>query len=199
MAHSKGRFALCAASLALCGVLSAYPLVRADSSCGGVKLPAKVDAFGNTLVLNGAGIRHATVFNVQVYVAGLYLPRPTQDVAAILEPSQPKELSLHFTRDVSRSEMVDAIREGVENNAGANQAVAKQRMKHFERLIPELKDGSELRFAYDEARGLEIRHNGKLLGVEKNGAFAQLLFRVWLGSKPPDAKLKAGLLGGKCG
>jgi hypothetical protein len=35
----------------------------------------------------------------------------------------------------------------------------------------------------------------KLLGVENDDTFANLLFRVWLGAKPPDADLKAGLLG----
>lgn len=184
--------------LALCGLLWGAPSAIADRACGGVRLPESVDVLGTHLVLNGAGIRRATVFNVHVYVAGLYLPRPMRDVAKILEPAQTKQIVLYFVRDVSRDEMLDAIREGIDKNAGPNQGEAKKHMRSFERYLPELRAGTRLSLSYAPRRGLEVRHDGKLLGVEKDAEFAELLFRVWLGPKPPDADLKSGLLGAKC-
>ena len=185
-------------ALALCSPMLFAERAWADRACGGVRLPDKVEAFGKTLQLNGAGVRRATFLNVHVYVAGLYVPEPTKDVARILAESQTKELALHFVRDVSRKEMMDAIREGIDNNAGSKKGAAESHMQSFERLLPELRAGTRLILAYDPSRGLEVREGDKLLGVEKDLDFAQLLFRVWLGAKPPDSKLKAGLLGAKC-
>jgi hypothetical protein len=34
--------------------------------------------------------------------------------------------------------------------------------------------------------------------VERDDHFANLVFRIWLGEHPPDAELKAGLLGATC-
>jgi hypothetical protein len=185
-------------SLVLCIALCAAEPALADGDCGGVHVPAKVEAFGKTLVLNGAGIRRATFLNVHVYVAGLYLEQPTHEVARILEPARTKQIALHFVRNVSRKEMLDAIREGVENNAGAKQAAAEKHMQSLEHYLPDLKAGTLLSLAYQPQTGLEVRQDGKLLGSEKSDEFATLLFRVWLGPKPPDAELKAGLLGAPC-
>lgn len=184
--------------LGLCGSLFAVQPAGADRACGGVRLPESIEARGKHLVLNGAGIRRATVLNVHVYVAGLYLPRPTRDVTQILEQSQPKEIALHFVRDVSRDDMLDAIRDGMNKNAGPNQAEAKKHMQSFASYLPALKSGTLLTLSYAPGKGLEVRQNDKLLGVEKDPDFAELLFRVWLGPKPPDSDLKSGLLGAKC-
>lgn len=182
---------------ALLGLLGPQA-VQGETSCGGVQLADKLEAFGVPLRLSGSGIRRATVLNVHVYVAGLYLGEPSHDLREILKPSQTKALVLHFVRNVSRSEMLDAIHTGIEDNAGASLAAAKQHMKSFERYLPDLRKGTLLSLAYQPKNGLEVRKNGKLIGVEKDDAFGNLLFRVWLGPKPPDSDLKASLLSGKC-
>ena len=184
----------------LAALVSAFgaPLVRADRICDGVHLPETVDPFGAPLRLNGAGLRRATFLNVHVYVAGLYLSQPTTDVVKILQPAIAKEIALYFVRDVSRAEMLDAIREGIDRNAGATKGAAEKHMASFARYLPDLRSGSRLRLSYEQTHGLEVRYAEKLLGVEKDTGFAQLLFRVWLGPKPPDEKLKARLLGGRC-
>lgn len=186
------------AAVSLLVALSPGAAARADVECGGVKLPETVAGPGKKLVLNGAGIRRATFLNVHVYVAGLYLEQPTRDLAQIFALSRSKEITLHFVRDVSRKEMLDAIREGLDNNAGAQRTAAEKHLQSFERYLPDLKSGTRLTLAYQPQHGLEVRQNGKLLGVEKDDQFANLLFHVWLGPKPPDADLKAGLLGKKC-
>jgi len=186
------------ALISLLGALWGGPSALAEVACGGVKLPESVEAFGKKLVLNGAGVRRATFLNVHVYVAGLYLEQPTRDLAQILALSRTKEITLHFVRDVSRKEMLDAIREGIENNAGPKKASAEKHLLSFERYLPDLKSGTRLTLAYQPQRGLEVRQNGTVIGSEKDDEFANLLFHVWLGPKPPDADLKAGLLGRKC-
>jgi len=69
------------------------------------------------LQLNGAGVRKR--FIVKVYVGALYLPRKMSDAAAIVALDQPKSVRMHFLRDVDRSSMFGAIRDGFESNSKA--------------------------------------------------------------------------------
>jgi hypothetical protein len=185
----------------LAGALPLLPLAspaRADRVCAQVHLPEKIDSLGEALVLNGLGVRRATFLNVKVYVAGLYLARPTTSIPEILQPTRSKQLTLHFVRHVSRDDMLAAIREGLLDNASSEAAAAEQHVLSMERYLPDLHSGTVLRLAYRAKRGLQVFADNKLVGVEKDDTFANLLFRIWLGPKPPDAGLKAGLLGGAC-
>jgi hypothetical protein len=185
-------------ALALAVVCAGPAPARADAACGDVRLPSKVEAFGGVLQLNGAGIRRATFLNVHVYVAGLYLEQRTRDASAVLKPSAAKLLELHFVREVSRNEMLDAMHAGLEKNAGPDLQAALKHMESFARYLPELHKGMRLRLAFHVGQGLEVRADGKLLGVERDDRFANLVFRIWLGEHPPDDDLKAGLLGAPC-
>jgi len=57
------------------------------------------------LVLNGLGVRQATVFNVNVYVAAFYVAKPSNDGNVIPGANTPKELILQFLRNVSASDL----------------------------------------------------------------------------------------------
>jgi hypothetical protein len=41
--------------------------------------------------------------------------------------------------------------------------------------------------------------NGTVKGTIAGDDFGRALFSIWLGSRPPNPGLKAGLLGGGCG
>jgi hypothetical protein len=183
--------------IALTAAFAGAP-ARADRVCAHVHLPEKIDSLGETLLLNGLGVRRATFLNVKVYVAGLYLARPTTSIPEILQPTRSKQLTLHFVRHVSRGDMLSAIRDGLHDNASAEEAAAEQHVQSMERYLPDLHTGTVLRLAYRPKRGLQVFANDKLVGIEKDDTFANLLFRIWLGPKPPDSGLKAGLLGGEC-
>jgi hypothetical protein len=94
--------------------------------------------------------------------------------------------------------MVDALNEALEKNAGAEYASARKRMAEVEKLLPPLKDGTRLTLAYKPSQGLQVASGGKVLGVVKDDTLANLVFRAWLGPRPPDEKLKAELLGAPC-
>ena len=59
-------------------------------------MPNQITVAGQQLVLNGMGIREATVFNVDVYVAGLYVVQRSSDGNAIAASTTHKRLVLHF-------------------------------------------------------------------------------------------------------
>jgi hypothetical protein len=184
-----------AGALLLLAPLSA----SAADTCAGVTLPAKSDAFGAELVRNGVGIREATVLNVDVYVAGLYVPQKTGSVEQILKEDAPKLIVLHFVRDVSREEMGAALNDALRKNVGSEFGAAHKHLQRFIDKLPPLRKGTELKLAYRPGHGVQLVVDDKMLGTETDDHFANLVFHAWLGPQPPDKELKAGLLGGPCG
>ena len=105
------------ASLALVAMLLAAPAGAGEVA--GVTLPDHVTAGGHELVLNGLGLREATVLMVDVYVAGLYLETTTSEPVAILDPARTKQLVMRFVRSVGKEKLAEAFTEGFDKNAGA--------------------------------------------------------------------------------
>jgi hypothetical protein len=167
--------------------------------CGGVELPSAVLLDGAKLCLNGLGLREATFLNVDVYLAGLYVTQRSRDGEQIANSDQPKLMRLRFVRDVTQKEMAEAISDGFERSAGAAHPKLKERIDRFTAALPQLKEGDTLILSYRPQRGVEVSFGGKRLVEIPGRDFATALFRIWLGSKPPNAGLRTGLLGGKCG
>jgi hypothetical protein len=161
----------------------------------GVSMPDTVTVQGQSLVLNGLGVRQATVFNVDVYVAGLYLPQRSTDPAQILRPDEAKRIDLMFVHDVSRDQMVNAWREGFEKNAGAHMAELEPRIDQLDGYMSDRKKGDTLSFTYQPGKGVQVRDGGQVRGTIPGDDFAQALFAIWLGPHPPNEGLKDGLLG----
>lgn len=193
-AAGRGRAAV-VVGLMLVGL--SVPL-SARARCAGVELPARLEAFGLKLLRNGVGLREATFLNVDVYVAGLYVSHPSRSARALLRQDQPKAVLLRFVRDVSRDEMIDAMNEALKDNVGSEYGLVQQHMSRFVKRLPELRNGTHLMLSYRPGHGIELRVNGKSLGVDDDDHFGNLVFRAWLGPKPPDEDLKRGMLGGPC-
>jgi hypothetical protein len=163
------------------------------ASLAGVTLPDNVQAGGKTLVLNGLGLR--TKFVVKVYVAGLYLQQKSSDANAILKTDTPKRLVMHFLRDVSKKQMVDAFDESFNNNAPDARKSMKADIDRLLGALEPLKEGDEMVFTYVPGTGTTFAINGKDKLTIVGSAFAPVLFSVWLGPKPPNEGLKKGVLG----
>lgn len=154
-------------------------------------MPNKVKVAGKALVLNGMGIREATVFKVDVYVAGLYLEKKSNDSGSIISSEQAKRLVLKFVREVDREDMVKAWRTGF----GGKGALAA-RVGKLSAYMADLEEGDTMTFTYLPGKGTEVKVKGKRRGVIEGDDFGRALFAIWLGSSPPNAGLKMGLLAG---
>jgi len=66
--------------------------VAQGRECSGVSFSEQLQSEAGPLVLNGLGMRQATVFKVDVYVGALYLTKPTTDAKAITNISSTKEV-----------------------------------------------------------------------------------------------------------
>jgi hypothetical protein len=173
--------------------------VAQGKECKGVSFPEQVQSEGATLELNGLGLRQATMLKVNVYVAALYVPETSGDANVILESNAPKELILHFVRGVDRGELSEAWDEGFEKNAKAQLPALEARIEAFKGLMTDMKTGERLRFAYRPGSGVRVDVDGEVKGTIEGDDFARALIAIWLGPHPPNAGLKAGLLGGECG
>jgi len=184
----------------LAGLLAILSAGAAQAkSCEGVSFPDQMKADGATLKLNGLGLRQATILNINVYVGALYLTQTSRDANAILKSNAPKRLLLQFVRDVGGTDLSKGWDEGFENNAGGQLAALKPRIDAFKAMMTDVKEGEQLGMHHKPGAGVQVSVKGAVKGTIKGDDFARALFAIWLGSRPPNADLKAGLLGGSCG
>ncbi len=184
------------ASTILLAVVLLAVLPASAAELAGVKLPDSADVAGKTLVLNGLGLREATFLRVDVYVAGLYLEAKTKDASAIIGSDAPKRLVMHFVRKVGKSDITKAWTEGFEANSPDLYAAVKDRVATMNGWMQDVVAGDEMVFTYVPGEGTTVEVKGKAAGTIPGLDFAQALWSVWMGPKPPNAGLKTGLLGG---
>ncbi|MFO0648282.1 MAG: chalcone isomerase family protein [Polyangiales bacterium] len=168
------------------------------NECGSVRMPNQITVANTPLVLNGMGIREATVFNIDVYVAGLYVEHRSGDGNAIAAANEHRRLVLHFVRDVSRDDLTGAFTEGFRRNAGGSLGALQARINRLIGWMPAATNGMELTFTYIPGAGLRVHVGSSARGIIEGEDFARVFFSIWLGSHPPNAGLRRGLLGGSC-
>src|SRR5215510_11291284 len=133
----------------LSGVLVSAMLVLSvgtvsGKECQGVNFPEQTQVQASPLALNGLGLRQATMLKVNVYVAALYVAQPSTDANAILASNTPKQLVLHFVRDVDGADLKKAWDEGFANNAKAQVPALKERIEQFKSWMTTMKSGQQL-------------------------------------------------------
>jgi hypothetical protein len=78
----------------------------------GVAYPAQAGVGGQTLQLNGAGIRYKAIF--KVYTAGLYLEKPAASLQEIAALPGPKRVSVTMLREIDSAELGKLFARGIE-------------------------------------------------------------------------------------
>lgn len=182
-------------TIAIATLLAALAAPASAGERAGVTMPDTIQVAGKKLVLNGLGVREATMFNVDVYVAGLYLEQRSRSASEILAAEQIKVLHLRFVRDVGRKDVVSSFNEGFEKNSRDTVPAIRPRIAQFMAWLPSFKDGSTLTVTYVPGEGTRVSVNGTYKGTIAGPDFARALFSIWLGPKPPNKGLQRGLLG----
>jgi hypothetical protein len=184
--------------LALCA-----PAVWAqDLDVGGVRFERRLEVGGNTLALNGAGIRYKAVF--KVYAAGLYVPanlatKPsTPD--ALLAVTGPRRLAITMLREIDSNELGKLFTRGVEDNVPRSEYAKLvpglirmgEVFARHKRLMP----GDTFTIDWVPGSGTVISVKGQPQGEPfKEPEFFNALLRIWVGKSPADHLLKEALLG----
>jgi hypothetical protein len=179
---------------ALAAAAALLPAAAQAREVSGVEVPDSVTLAGKPLSLQGAGLRKR--FIVKVYVGALYLEVRSSDPEAVVAADAAKVVRMHFLRDVDREAVLGAFREGFEKNSPAAAAAAVATLRQVEQAVPaEIKKGQVLVVAYAPGAGTSLGVEGGTAATAEGKAFADALFRIWLGPAPADADLKAGMLG----
>ena len=149
------------------------------------------------LVLNGAGIRE--IFVVDVYAAGLYLPKRTTKASEVIAMPGDKTVRLGLLRDVDAGDFVEALNDGIlDNTTEAERKALKSELQSLidvMNLSGDVKKGDLVDFDYSKAHGTSVSVNGKLIGEKIGGeALYQAVLKIWLGDKAIDSDLKKALL-----
>jgi len=173
-----------------CVCALSIPLLAA--TLAGVTLPDTATVNNQTLVLNGLGLRSKLM--IKVYVGALYIEKKTSDPAAIISADAPKRVVLHFIYDPSREQMVDAFKEGFEGNAPGK---FKPEVEKWLAAQEGFQKGEQLVVTYVPGTGTTLTIKGKDKLTIPGLPFAQAVFSVWFGPKPPSGDLKNGMLGKK--
>ena len=172
------------------------PLVR-SAELSGVHVDNVIAAKnGDTLVLNGVGLRE--VYWVDVYVGSLYLTAKTSNVANILSSKKAWRFQMDFIyKEVDKEEFVDTWREVFQKNQSEETlATIKDRLEEFFGFFNENIFAKD-RFTYDyvPGEGTIVSKNDKVLGTIPGEDFRNALVEYWLGNYPADSDLKSGMLG----
>lgn len=191
-------FLLVFIAAALCAVA---PIARAQGAAvvvvEGHRLPTRVSVAGAELKLNGSGVRTAGWF--KGFVTALYLPAAASTAEQVQALPGPKRLQLRLLHDVPVNEFSKALRKGVVRNSSEAEAAALEpALARFEAHINALKKvrkGDVIDIDQDSTGNLLFTVNGTLRGQTTAGtALYAALLRAFIGDKPYDDKLKAGLL-----
>ena len=96
-------------------------------------------------------------------------------------------------RSVGKKKMVDAIVAGFKANT-PDMSTIQAEVDQFVTMIGDAKKRQSIVFDYVPNVGTTITQAGQNKGTIEGSAFFEALLRVWLGDKPVNPKLKAGLL-----
>ncbi len=161
----------------------------------GVTMPDTKMVEGKQLVLNGLGIREATVFKVDVYIAGLYLEKKTSNPEEVIDSKQTKQVFQHFVREVGKDDVTEAWSEGMENNAGGGYAALEDRVATLNGWMADMKVGDKMSYTWVPGTGVVVEVKGQKKGTIPGDDFAKVMWKVWFGPNPPNSGLKKGMLG----
>ena len=199
---ARRRHALTLLSLA---AIALAPKARADSSgmsIGGVSFAPRAEVGGQQLWLNGVRMRASAV--IKGFAAALYLPEPARSGEQALRAPGAKRLRMRMMLDVPTEVFVHAIHKYMQRNlTEPQQAALNDRLSTLDarlRALGQVADGDVIDLDFVPASGLLIAINGRIRVAPISGAdLYEAVMQVFLGERPVDAKLKAGLLGTNAG
>jgi hypothetical protein len=164
----------------------------------GVKFDPSAQVGGQTLQLNGTGVRTRAIF--KVYAAGLYVPQKSNDARVLLAQKGPRRLTMGLLRDVDADSFAAALNDGLKaNNSEAELAALQPQVEALNaalKAVGAVKKGDTVLFEFVPDTGTRIAVNGLARGNPIPGeTFYAAVLKIWIGDKPVDAALKKGLVG----
>ncbi len=160
----------------------------------GIQIPDSTMVAGQTLSLNGAGIRSKFFF--KIYVGALYLTKSANSSSAVYQQNGPKSILMTFLYDeVPADKLVSAWNEGFEENNGSKELSSlAERIKQFNALFVTTRKGDSIKLDMIPGEGTQVWFGDQLKATISGDDFSLALQKIWLGEHPADDDLKEGML-----
>ena len=173
---------------ALVGFLLTTPAFAGTKA--GVTLPDTKTVAGQTLVLNGLGLREKLF--IDIYVGGLYLPSKTTDGQKAIDVDAPKQIVMQFVYALTAEDLAKTMRESL---AKAGSAEVRAKADTLAGWMEAVEPGDQIILEYVPGTGTSVIVKGKTKGTLAGTDMMKALFGIYLGPNPPTTDLKKGLLG----
>lgn len=166
------------------------------ATLAGVTMSDTATVGGQTIQLNGLGLREKLTFDI--YVGALYLQHKTTSGSTAISADEPKKIVMHFVygSGVSKEKLLETFNESFAKQGAA--ATAQQ--ANIDKLLAWMPDvmnaGEEISIEYVPGTGTTVKVKGATKGTIAGADFMKILWTVYLGPNPPTAALKSGMLGG---
>jgi len=159
----------------------------------GVSLPNSYDLAGQTLQLNGQGMRSKFFFSI--YVGALYTPSRVHSASQVMKADLPKVIRMHFVYDeVSAEKLRDGFAESIDNNIpDFSKTADAQKFLNIFSFDAVKNDTVDMQFT--PGGTLTVLYNGKQVGQVKSAAASKAVLNIYFGPEPIKS-LKRGMLGG---
>lgn len=182
----------CAAlAVLLLSIPSAFPL-----EIEGVKVPPQSSVNGQSLSLNGAGLRTVSIafIPIKAYVAAFYTPAPLKSEEAVLASPGPLQFTFTFLKSVSQTQAVNAWQSQIQASMTYSYPGIEKDRTAFLGMFGAINQGGTemIQLVGSET---QVYDNGKLKGTIQGRDFQKAFLSVWFGSNPVQQDLKAALLG----
>lgn len=158
-----------------------------------VELPETINSAGETLQLNGYGLRSKFFF--KIYLGSLYTGSKADSTAQILAQPGAKLIRMNFIYNkVEKEKIVDAFAEGFEKNSPQlkNDPALQQFLKLF---TADFVAGDQVDLELAADGNVSATHNGTKLGSVTSKELGNAVLLIYLGEQPADDDLKQGMLG----
>jgi hypothetical protein len=164
----------------------------------GMQVPELTRVGGQTLLLNGAGLRIKYAF-ARVYVGALYLPQKTHDAGAVINAGTARCVVMTMLRTVAADTLYGSLVEGMAANtpAAGMQALVLHmaQAKAIFQAVGKLHEGDVVTLDFVPGQGTLITVKGRPYPLIEGDGFARALLGIWLGPHPVQDDLKRALLG----
>jgi len=97
---------------------------------------------------------------------------------------------MHFVREITKNQLTDGFADSFHNNTPEAEKALKSDIDRLFAALGPVKDGEEIAFTYLPDKGTSVVQAGTEKVTISGSAFAEMLFSVWLGPKPPNVGLK---------
>ncbi len=135
----------------------------------------------------GKGTYSVLLFDA--YDIALYSPNGAYRATA------PHALSIEYRMSFTKSEIVDRSIEEMERKRKLPESKRKYYIEQLSQIIPNVKEGDEIRAVFVPNKSTVFYKNGKRLGVIKDAAFTNEYSGIWLADDTNAPSLREDLIG----